>query len=146
MKYNLTTLKIYFKQGRKFEFLRQTGLKYSKIVFKYWKYILNTLKSVITPFLLLLTCQTARKKVLEFSVSKMAKIDPVSPFYPTLWLEKGILQWRNLQEVQKNEPWAVNIYFCAFRNWKCWHNYRRPVMKIPTEFTFNNPSQFPGMF
>ena len=52
----------------------------------------------------------------------MAKIDPVSPFYPTLWLEKGILQWRNLQEVQKNEPWAVNIYFCAFRNWKCWHN------------------------
>ena len=46
MKYNLTTLKIYFKQGRKFKFLCQTGLKYSKIVFKYWKYILNTLKSV----------------------------------------------------------------------------------------------------
>ena len=37
MKYNLTTLKIYFKQGRKFKFLCQTGLKYSKIVFKYWK-------------------------------------------------------------------------------------------------------------
>ena len=35
---------------------------------------------------------------------KMAKIDPVSPFYPTLWLEKDILQWENLQEVQKNEP------------------------------------------
>ena len=36
---------------------------------------------------------------------KMAKIDPVSPFYPTLWLEKEILQWENLQEVQKkNEP------------------------------------------
>ena len=35
---------------------------------------------------------------------KMAKIDPVSPFYPTLWLEKGILQWENLQEVQKSEP------------------------------------------
>ena len=34
---------------------------------------------------------------------KMAKIDPVSPFYPTLWLEKGILQWENLEEVQKNE-------------------------------------------
>ena len=45
MKYNLTTLKIYFKQGRKFKFLCQIGLKYSKIVFKYWKYILNTLKS-----------------------------------------------------------------------------------------------------
>ena len=35
MKYNLTTIKIYFKQGRKFKFLCQTGLKYSKIVFKY---------------------------------------------------------------------------------------------------------------
>ena len=34
----------------------------------------------------------------------MAKIDPVSPFYPTLLLEKEILQWENLQEVQKNEP------------------------------------------
>ena len=45
MKYNLTTLKIYFKQGRKFKFLCQIGLKYSKIVFKYWKYILNTLES-----------------------------------------------------------------------------------------------------
>ena len=31
---------------------------------------------------------------------KMAKIDPVSPFYPTL-IGKGILQWENLQEVQK---------------------------------------------
>ena len=39
MKYNLTTLKIYFKQGRKFNFFCQIGLKY-------WKYILNTLKSV----------------------------------------------------------------------------------------------------
>ena len=46
MKYNLTTLKIYFKQGRKFNFFCQIGLKYRKIVFKYWKYILNTLKSV----------------------------------------------------------------------------------------------------
>ena len=34
----------------------------------------------------------------------MTKIDPVSPFYPTLLLKKGILQWENLQEVQKNEP------------------------------------------
>ena len=31
---------------------------------------------------------------------KMARIDPVSPFYPTL-IGKGILQWENLQEVQK---------------------------------------------
>ena len=46
MKYNLTTLKIYSKQGRKFKFFCQIGLKYRKIVFKYWKYILNTLKSV----------------------------------------------------------------------------------------------------
>ena len=35
---------------------------------------------------------------------KMAKIDPVSPFYTTLWLNKGILQQENLQEVQKNVP------------------------------------------
>ena len=46
MKYNLTTLKIYFKQGRKLKFFCQIRLKYKKIVFKYWKYILNTLKSV----------------------------------------------------------------------------------------------------
>ena len=38
MKYNLTTLKIYSKQGRKFKFFCQIGLKYRK-------YILNTLKS-----------------------------------------------------------------------------------------------------
>ena len=47
MKYNLTTLKIYFKQGRKFKFFCQIVLKYRKMVFKYWKYILNTLKSVL---------------------------------------------------------------------------------------------------
>ena len=46
MEYNLTILKIYFKQGQKFNFFWQIGLKYRKIVFKYWKYILNTLKSV----------------------------------------------------------------------------------------------------
>ena len=45
--YNLTTPKIYFKQGPKILiFFCQIGLKYRKIVFKYWKYILNTLKSV----------------------------------------------------------------------------------------------------
>ena len=46
IKYNLTTPKIYFKQGQKVNFFCQIGLKYRKIVFKYWKYILNTLKSV----------------------------------------------------------------------------------------------------
>ena len=39
---------------------------------------------------------------------KMAKIDPVSPFYPTLWLEKEILQGENLQEVQKYESLGCN--------------------------------------
>ena len=32
---------------------------------------------------------------------KMVKIDPVSPFYPTLWLKKATLQSENLQEVRK---------------------------------------------
>ena len=36
--------------------------------------------------------------------SKMTRIDPVSTFYPTFWLTKGILQWENLQQVQKGEP------------------------------------------
>ena len=31
---------------------------------------------------------------------KVANIDPVSPFYPTLWLKKATLQWENPQEVQ----------------------------------------------
>ena len=34
MKYNLT-IKIYFKQGRKFKFFCQIGVKYRNIVFKY---------------------------------------------------------------------------------------------------------------
>ena len=82
---------------------------------------------------------------------KIAKIDSVSPFYPTLWLKKASLQWENLQEVRKTSLWAVNIYFCAFRNCQG-HNYCRPTMKIPelrwclTKISFNNPSQFPGMF
>ena len=50
---------------------------------------------------------------------KMAKIDPVSPFYPILWLKKAILQRENLQDIRKTSHWAVNIYLCAFRNWKC---------------------------
>ena len=47
MKYNLTTVNIYFKQGRKFKIFGKTGLKHRKIVLKYWNYILNTLKSVL---------------------------------------------------------------------------------------------------
>ena len=82
----------------------------------------------------------------------MAEIDPVSPFYPTLSLEKEILQWENLQEVQKNEPLGCKYLPLGVSKLKCLHNYRRPIMKIPelrwclTEITFNNPSQFPGMF
>ena len=33
----------------------------------------------------------------------MAKIDSVPLFYPTVWLEKEILQWENLKKEQKNE-------------------------------------------
>ena len=83
---------------------------------------------------------------------KMAKIDPASPFYSTLWLKKATLQWENPQEVRKTSLEVVNIYFCAFRHWKCLHKYRRPTTKIPelrwclTQISFNNPSQFPGMF
>ena len=32
---------------------------------------------------------------------KVAKIDPVSPFYPTIWMQKATLQWENPQEVRK---------------------------------------------
>ena len=32
---------------------------------------------------------------------KVAKIDPVSPFYPTIWMKKATLQWENPQEVRK---------------------------------------------
>ena len=45
MKYNLT--EDIFQTGAKIQFFFcQIGLKYNKIVFKYWKYILNTLQSV----------------------------------------------------------------------------------------------------
>ena len=76
---------------------------------------------------------------------KMAKIDPVSTFNP-------LFDWKKKLSNGKTSLHTVNIYFCAFRNWKCLHNYRRPTTKIPelrwclTEMSFNNPSQFPGMF
>ena len=76
---------------------------------------------------------------------KMAKFDPVSTFNP-------LFDWKKKLSNGKTSLHTVNIYFCAFRNWKCLHNYRRPTMKIPelrwclTEMSFNNPSQFPGMF
>ena len=47
---------------------------------------------------------------LSRRVAGMAKIDPVSPFYPILWLKKAILQRENLQDVRKTSHWAVNIY------------------------------------
>ena len=43
---------------------------------------------------------TQSRRLVEFSF-KAAKIDPVSPFYPTLWLKKATLQWENPQEVRK---------------------------------------------
>ena len=44
MKYNLSTLKIYFKQGRKFKFFCQIKIQENSV--QILKYILNTLKSV----------------------------------------------------------------------------------------------------
>ena len=76
---------------------------------------------------------------------KMAKMDPVSPFHP-------LFDWKKQLCNGKTSLQAVNIYSCAFRNWKCLQNYRRPTMKIPefrwclTEMSFNNPGQSPGMF
>ena len=43
---------------------------------------------------------TQSRRLVGVQRFKMAKIDPVSPFYPTL-IGKRILQWENLQEVQK---------------------------------------------
>ena len=63
----------------------------------------------------------AESPVGRVQCSKMAKIDPVSTFYPTLWLKKATLQWENLQEVWKSSLKAVNIYFyttTAGLSWK----------------------------
>ena len=38
---------------------------------------------------------------------KMAKIDPVSPIYPTLWLKKATLQW-------ENEPLGCKYLNCKY--------------------------------
>ena len=52
----------------------------------------------------------------------MAKIDPLSPFYLTLWLKKGILQQENLQEVRKNEPLGGKyLLLCVSKQCKCLH-------------------------
>ena len=91
---------------------------------------------------------TQSRHLVGFSVSKWLKLTQFYLF-PTLCLEKEILQWENLQEVQKNEPLGCKYLLLCVS--KCLHNYRRPAMKIPelrwclTEITFNNPSQFPGM-
>ena len=45
----------------------------------------------------------------------MAKIDPVLPFYPTLWLQKEVLQRENLQEEQ-NEPLGCKyLLLCVWK-------------------------------
>ena len=81
---------------------------------------------------------------------KMAKIDQVSPFYPTLWLEKAILQWENLQEVQKkNEPLSCKyllLYVSKLETAGLPWKFLNFDGVLRTEITFNNPSQFPGMF
>ena len=58
-------------------------------------------KSILTLQKYIDICFYRPHPLQKISRSPMAKIDPVSPFYPTLWLEKEILQWENLQEVQK---------------------------------------------
>ena len=40
-------------------------------------------------------------RLLTFSAFKVVKIDPVSPFYPTISMKKAALQWENPQEVRK---------------------------------------------
>ena len=86
------------------------------------------------------------------SVSKwLTLIDPVSPVYPILWLKKAILQRENLPDVRKTSHWAVYIYLCAFRNWKCYRQFIPPKFLnfyhwCLTEISFTYPSQFPGMF
>ena len=83
---------------------------------------------------------------------KMAKIDPVHLFTPLFDWKMEFCNGKTYKKYKKTSLLDVNIYFWAFRNWKCLLNYRRPTMKIPelrwclTEITFNNRIQFPGMF
>ena len=83
--------------------------------------------------------------LVECSVLKWLKLTQFHLFTP-------LFDWKKQLCNGKTSLEAVNIYFCAFRNWKCLHHYRRPTMKIPelrwwlTEMSFNNPSQFPDMF
>ena len=94
----------------------------------------------------------SRRRLVEFSVSKWQKLTQFHLFTPLFDWKKEFCNRETYKKYKKMSLWAVNIYFCALRNWKCWHNYRRPVMKIPelrwclTEITCNNPSQFSGMF
>ena len=92
---------------------------------------------------------TQSRGLVEFSVLKWLKLTQFQLLTHSL-IEKRNFAMGKPTRSTKNEP--LNIYFCAFRSWKCLHDYRRPTMKIPelrwclTEITFNNPSQFPGMF
>ena len=95
---------------------------------------------------------TQSRRLVEFSVSKWLKLTQFHLFTPLFDWKKEFCNGKTYKKYKKASLWAVNIYFCAFRNWKCSHNYRRPTMKIPelrwclTEITFSNPSQFPSMF
>ena len=95
---------------------------------------------------------TQSRRLVGVQRFKMAKIDPVSPFYPTLWLKKEILQWENLQEGQKNEPLGCKYLLLCVSKQEVFTQLPPAYMKIPelrwclTEITFNNPSQFPGIF
>ena len=95
MKYNLTTLKIYFKQEPKFKFFCQIVLKYRKIVFKYWKYILNTLKSVSKYIWF------GKGLIIDMSVvvvvicASCTGYDVLKSFFAKLFLSKRIFWWTN---------------------------------------------------
>ena len=79
-------------------------LALSRIALRYYR---DSVTVILTAFQTYLMSRAVTEQILTQSRClvgvqrfKMAKIDPVSPFYPTL-IGKGILQWENLQEVQK---------------------------------------------
>ena len=98
---------------------------------------------------------TQSRRLVGFSVSfQNGENWPSFTFLPhSLIGKRNVAMGKPTRSTKKTSLYAVlaNIYLCAFRNWKCLHNYCRPAMKIPelqwclTEITFNNPSQFPGM-
>ena len=87
----------------------------------------------------------------RFHCLKMAKIDPVSPFYPTL-IEKSNFAMGKPTKSTKNEPLGCKYLLLCVSKLEVFTQLPRPTMKIPelrwclTEISFNNPSQFPDMF